>query len=136
MYKRQRYGAARRTFDGDDDDALRATVAALRVEIDALRSAQRDLRAANERLRLELVAQKRNATELAEEVAKRERLRRGAKAEVRQLRDLSTAPAAAPVAPPAVPPAAVPVYPRQPPPAAYAPPVSYTHLTLPTKRIV
>ena len=112
----ERYGAARRTFDGDGDDALRATVAALRVEVDALRSAQRDLRAANERLRLEVVAARRNATELAEEVAKRERLRRGAKAEVRQLRDLSTAPA--------TPPPAVPVYPRQPPPAAYAPPAA------------
>ena len=84
--------------------------------MDSLRSAQRDLRAANERLRLELVAQKRNATELAEMVEKSDRLRRGAKAEVRQLRDLSTAPA--------TPPPAVPVYPRQPPPAAYAPPAA------------
>ena len=123
---------ARRAFDGDDANALRATVAALRLEMDALRAAQRDLRAANDRLRREMAAARHNATLLAEEVEKSDRLRRGAKAEVRQLRDLSTTPVA-PTPPPAYAPAA-PVYPPQQPyaappvpvpPAAPAPPPAY-----------
>ena len=123
---------ARRAFDADDADALRATVAALRLEMDALRAAQRDLRAANDRLRREMAAARHNATLLAEEVEKSDRLRRGAKAEVRQLRDLSTTPAAP--APPAPYAPAAPVYPPQQPyaappvpvsPAAPAPPPAY-----------
>ena len=84
-----RSAAARGGIDGDEALALRAALASLRMEMDALRVSHRELQERHGELRAELTAARRNATALATEMAKSERLKRRMQSEVHQLRDVA-----------------------------------------------
>ncbi|KAH8067306.1 hypothetical protein JL721_7719 [Aureococcus anophagefferens] len=81
----------RRYYDDDGESAsrARATLAALRHELDALRVAYRDLEGAHAATRRELARARANVTALAADAAKAERLKRRMQIEVHQLRDVA-----------------------------------------------
>ncbi|KAH8048360.1 hypothetical protein JL722_12595 [Aureococcus anophagefferens] len=79
----------------DEQLALRATLAALRHELDALRVAYRDLEGAHAATRRELARARANVTALAAEAAKAERLKRRMQIELRHVAARKAAPRAA-----------------------------------------